>query len=42
MNAPLPPPLLAALSARGLRVMATELAAFLPFFVYALWPRPRR
>ena len=30
------------LSARGLRVMTTEFAAFLPFFVYALWPRPRR
>lgn len=27
-------------SARGLRVMLTELVQFAPVFVYALWPRP--
>ncbi|NMO14490.1 metal-dependent hydrolase [Pyxidicoccus fallax] len=30
------------LSARGLYVVAVELLAFIPFWVYALWPRGRR
>jgi inner membrane protein len=29
------------LSARGLEVVAVELVAFLPFWLYALWPRRR-
>ena len=30
------------LSARGLRIAATELAAMSPFLIYALWPRRKR
>jgi len=30
------------LSARGLRIAATELAAMSPFLIYALWPRRQR
>jgi inner membrane protein len=39
---PISPIGVAALSARGVSVMAAELGIFLPLWIYALWPRRRK